>query len=242
MLFRSCRGEGIGEIQICSALTHGNKDHTQFGFDAGVEFPPHNITPSWLNEAVAFHDPFEGLICDYQDVANQYLAENYPEKVYRTVFPSWDNTARRKHRSLVILNGTPQNYEYWLSRTIDRILDSEDGDDQLIFINAWNEWAEGCHLEPDVRYGHAFLEATLSAKNGRRLYSAFSHIGPPPPRLPASFRTDLVSVVRTHTTLNKRKFRKLLSRKPRMHKTLRILSKPWRKFRFLIRKQSDIVS
>jgi hypothetical protein len=236
-----CLKVGIGDIQICSALTHGNKDYTQFGFDAGVEFPPHNIVPPWLNEAVAFDEPFEGLICDYKDVANQYLAESYPGKVYRTVLPSWDNTARRKHRSLVILNGTPQNYEYWLSSTIDRVLDAADAVDELIFINAWNEWAEGCHLEPDVRYGHSFLEATQSAKNGRRRYSSFANVGPPTPKLPASFRTDIISLVRTHSKLNKRRLRKLLSQRQRLHTSLRLLSRPWRKIRFLIQSKSDSI-
>jgi hypothetical protein len=48
-----------------------------------------------------------------------------------------------------------------------------------VFINAWNEWAEGCHLEPDRWFGHDFLQATLNARNGLRRYASFPDIGLP---------------------------------------------------------------
>jgi hypothetical protein len=97
--------------------------------------------------------------------------------VFRGVFPSWDNSARRGAIGTVILNGTPENYEYWLSSAIDRTIEERPGsDDRIVFINAWNEWAEGCHLEPDRKYGHAFLEATQRSRQGTE-QNDWAHVG-----------------------------------------------------------------
>lgn len=239
-----CHSNGIGEIHICAALTHGNQDYLQFGFDSGAEFPPHNISPVWMNDSIAFQDSFEGGVCDYSDIATSYLDRTYDGLVYKSVFPSWDNTARRKHRSLVILNGTPENYEYWLSMTIDLSQDSGNGD-SLIFINAWNEWAEGCHLEPDALYGSAFLDATLSAKTGIRRFTSFSHIGPPSfhevPEVP-SLAEDVIILLLKHA---KRKFhetRKFLKQRSSVVRRLRPLAGSWRRLRNVtstIRRSND---
>jgi Glycosyltransferase WbsX len=88
------------------------------------------------------------------------------DRVYRGVLPSWDNTARRGERGSIILNGTPENYEYWLSEAIRLTRQESPPGERLVFINAWNEWAEGCHLEPCRKNGYAYLEATSRAKAG----------------------------------------------------------------------------
>lgn len=167
------RQSGIGELLLINALTHGNWSYRKYGFDAGVEFPPHNIEKSisYLMPELGFHDKFRGIVPDYKDVAETYLNRDPGDEpeIFRGVYPSWDNTARRKDRALVTLNATPENYEYWLARAISATRTARNGNDGLVFINAWNEWAEGCHLEPDLEHGHAFLEATLRAKTGSRL-------------------------------------------------------------------------
>ncbi len=165
-----CRSIGLGEIHICAALTHGNEDYVKFGFDSGVEFPPHNLRSSNINHDITFHSVFQGNVMQYATVAQSYLDRTYGKsRIFKTVFPSWDNTARTKDRALVVLNGVPDNYEYWLSSTID--FTKRAGMDGLVFINAWNEWAEGCHMEPDQWFGRGFLQATLNAKNGIRRFS-----------------------------------------------------------------------
>jgi len=173
-----CHDNGIGEIHIASSLTRGSWDHLQFGFDAGVEFPPHNITAPNLAGDIGFSKPWRGYIPDYSQVAEQYLKHQYGpvRSVFRGVLPSWDNSARRADDGTVILNGTPENYEYWLSESIRRTRSDFPGEERLLFINAWNEWAEGCHLEPDQKYGHAFLEATLRAKAGEAR-SGWTNVG-----------------------------------------------------------------
>jgi lipopolysaccharide biosynthesis protein len=198
-----CRSVGLGDIHVCAALVHGNEDYKQYGFDSGVEFPPHNLRSPNINDQIKFHDIFKGNVLEYSTIAESYIKRVYKDsKVFKTVFPSWDNTARTKERALVVLNGHPDNYEFWLSSTIDLAKKDQDGE-QLIFINAWNEWAEGCYLEPGRRFGHGFLEATLNSKNGVRRYATFPQIGLPHEENVAhrTFFKDLAAVFRYHLNL-----------------------------------------
>lgn len=77
--------------------------------------------------------------------------------------PRWDNTARRKRDGRILIGSTPQLYKAWLTAALKQTRQRYKGDEQIVFINAWNEWAEGCHLEPDLRYGRGYLEATKQA-------------------------------------------------------------------------------
>jgi glycosyltransferase involved in cell wall biosynthesis len=94
-------------------------------------------------------------------------SENYqqsPYTLFRGVCPSWDNTARRKNKGTVFLHSSPLLYQRWLANAIrDTVQHRSNQDERLIFVNAWNEWAEGAHLEPDERYGYAYLQATRNA-------------------------------------------------------------------------------
>jgi lipopolysaccharide biosynthesis protein len=160
-----CHEVGLGAIHICAALTHGNDNYQQFGCDSGVEFPPHNMRCESVASQLRFDAPFFGYAVQYADVARSFLRRQYVQgsRVFKTVFPSWDNTARTGARAVVVLNGTPANYSRWLGATLAAAQVASSDQEQLVFINAWNEWAEGCHLEPDRRYGDAFLRATLNA-------------------------------------------------------------------------------
>ncbi|MDT3734806.1 MAG: glycoside hydrolase family 99-like domain-containing protein [Denitratisoma sp.] len=160
-----CRTAGIGEIHVCAALTHGNQDYAQFGFDSGVEFPPHNLQSRNLAKNIAFRDPFAGYVVDYREIATTYLERRYQHSnVFRGVFPAWDNTPRTGSRGVIVMGTSPENYECWLAQAIERSARDFPEQERLVFINAWNEWAEGCHLEPDRRYQRRYLEATLAAK------------------------------------------------------------------------------
>jgi lipopolysaccharide biosynthesis protein len=64
---------------------------------------------------------------------------------------------------LILKNATPEVYRDWVTKASLAARDLP-GDDSLVFVNAWNEWAEGAHLEPDLRWGHAFLEAHLAGR------------------------------------------------------------------------------
>jgi lipopolysaccharide biosynthesis protein len=167
------RESGLGELHLVCALTHGNWSYKKYGFDGGVEFPPHNIpgTSIMLTAQLGFQEAFAGTCTDYNEAAEFYLNRDRGEEpdVFRCVYPSWDNTARRKTRASITMNATPENYEFWLHRAIEETRREFPGEERLVFINAWNEWAEGCHLEPDHKFGHAFLKATAKAKRGSDL-------------------------------------------------------------------------
>ncbi len=74
----------------------------------------------------------------------------------------WDNTARLGGRGTVFHGATPQSYEAWL-RSLVTAARLGHPDHRLVFVNAWNEWAEGAHLEPYRRFGTGYLEATRRA-------------------------------------------------------------------------------
>jgi glycosyltransferase involved in cell wall biosynthesis len=151
-------------------------DATQVGFDAKVLFQPQF---SLLSTVDRLDVPNPRLrVYDYQK-AWQVLANPKPVPYlrYDTVFPSWDNTPRTGERGWVVHNSTPQAYEQWLRLALERAL-SRPPDQRVVFVNAWNEWAEGCHLEPDHREGLAYLKATRSALDA--LGRAPVSVGRPP--------------------------------------------------------------
>jgi len=86
----------------------------------------------------------------------------YPR--FAGVSPGWDNTPRRGTGAAGIRDATPAEYQRWLERVLEETITRRQGQDaELVFINAWNEWAEGCHLEPCQQWGRAYLEATAGA-------------------------------------------------------------------------------
>jgi hypothetical protein len=78
------------------------------------------------------------------------------------VMPSWDNAARRRSGATILRGSTPELYQKWLTNVLRTARHSKETDG-IVFLNAWNEWAEGNHLEPCQRWGRAYLEATRAA-------------------------------------------------------------------------------
>jgi lipopolysaccharide biosynthesis protein len=161
-----CRDQGIGDIYLAYTQSFEAVDPANFGFDAAIEFPPNNSSPPNVTDKVQpLHDDFACNVYDWNifvDRSQNYKKPSYT--LFRGVCPSWDNTARRNNKSSILLNSSPLGYQQWLfnaiGETVERFSNPEE---RLIFINAWNEWAEGAHLEPDQRYGYAYLDATRMA-------------------------------------------------------------------------------
>ena len=161
-----CADNGIGEIYIAYTQSFEAANPADYGFDAAIEFPPNNSAPPLITDTVTPASvDFNSTVYDWRALADR--SENYqapPYKLFRSVCPSWDNTPRRKNGSTVFLNSSPAKYQRWLENSIQYTLETEPNpDDRLIFVNAWNEWAEGAHLEPDARYGYAWLQASRNA-------------------------------------------------------------------------------
>jgi hypothetical protein len=163
-----CREEGIGEIHLCAVESFGFNSPLSIGYDSSVQFPPHGITSEEVSSSVKNLDPeFSGKIYDYEEVvASEVNKESplYPR--YPGVMCGWDNTARRKKASHIFLNASPELYEVWLRSAVDKVKVALPPENQFIFINAWNEWAEGTYLEPDKENGYGYLHATKRAMRG----------------------------------------------------------------------------
>jgi len=163
-----CRREGIGDVYLCAAKTYDTADPALYGFDAVVEFPPHGVRVLTVNlQGDSLNAEFAGSVYDYREFVQDLLGRPEPPYVsHPTVMPGWDNTARRPDLANVFINATPEIYEIWLRETVTRVVDHRRSEERLVFINAWNEWAEGAHLEPDLRYGRQYLLATRRALTG----------------------------------------------------------------------------
>lgn len=165
-----CRENGVGEIYLAYTQSFELADPKTYDFDAAIEFPPNNASPTVLTDRVEGLDPeFNGIIYDWNSYVDR--SRDYPRPDYRlirSVCPAWDNSARRKKGGAIFLNNTPGEYATWLNNAMTRTLaDAPTRDERIIFCNAWNEWAEGAHLEPDTRFGYAWLETTRDALDPR---------------------------------------------------------------------------
>lgn len=97
---------------------------------------------------------------DYDQVWEQIIKEKHEQGM--TTFPGafmdWDNSARYKSRATLYRGASPERFEFWFRKLVEGVL-RRPADEHMIFINAWNEWAEGAYLEPDEKYQAKYLEA-----------------------------------------------------------------------------------
>ena len=170
---------GIGELCLARFEADGGgiqqDDPRTIGLDLAIEF-----TPDWrhlggryyvsrkaklamalglLSKAFATHN-----VHDYQIMVDRIMSKPDPAYPFvRCVSPGFDNSPRRASNATILYKNSPRAYQAWLERAINWTPDHNQGDHRMVFINAWNEWAEGNHLEPDALHGRAYLEATRAA-------------------------------------------------------------------------------
>ena len=160
-----CRGNGIGELCIGYVQAFERPDPRAIGFDLAVEFPPNLSTPTNITERQTLLNPdYRGEVLDWRDVARDYSRRPMPGyRLFPGVNCGWDNEARRPGRGRTFLHASPRRYHDWLRSTLTKRLAAVAPHDRVVFINAWNEWAESAVLEPDARSSHHWLQATRSA-------------------------------------------------------------------------------
>jgi len=155
-IFRSeCERNGLPAPFMIGLNAHVDLDFRSIGFDGTMNFEP---------QLGALPGPGEsGLkIYDYPIARQRMAARKKAYPSYPCIFVSWDNTPRRGENGICFLNTSPSVFKQGLSKVIESTL-SKPLDDRIVFVNAWNEWAEGNHLEPDLKYGLQWLEAVRDA-------------------------------------------------------------------------------
>lgn len=152
---------GLPGLHIC-AVEWMASDPRPLGLDALVGFPPHNFAQFDCRKSVSgLSKAFTGRIFDYaKGVKRAIEPSERPYTYYRGVMPAWDNTARRKANATIYHGASPAIFEYWLWSVAKEASEKASSKDHFVFVNAWNEWAEGACLEPDQRHGLEWLEAT----------------------------------------------------------------------------------
>jgi glycosyltransferase involved in cell wall biosynthesis len=148
----------------------GDTDPTKFGFDGAVEFPPHKIAEGMrpINASLqAFDFNFSAAVFPYEKLVERSVDEPAPDyPLIKSALPGWDNDARRQGAGMTIHGSTPAAYQDWLERLIGFAERNPFLGEKIVCVNAWNEWAEGAYLEPDLHFGSAYLNATARAVFG----------------------------------------------------------------------------
>ncbi len=156
-------------------------DPKEINFDAAIEFAPDwrlketsvNTQENMYSDFIKDKKVFSGKgpeLYDYNLVVNNMISREVPEyKYFRGAFPSWDNTPRRGSKGAIFWGSNAKIFQYFVSKQIkntqkNKVLNVEE---KFVFLNAWNEWGEGCHIEPDKESGYSNLLAIKSAVAGK---------------------------------------------------------------------------
>ena len=146
---------------------HVGRNFQNDGFDAILAFEPQlGALPGAFDDAFSLRKLWRNLrlgvmsgklkVYDYTEARQRMSSLLRPFPTIPCVFAGWDNTARRGQNGLIIVNSSPQAFGNALEVEIAKLRTSSDGD-PILFINAWNEWAEGNHLEPCAKWGRKHL-------------------------------------------------------------------------------------
>lgn len=138
-----------------------------FGFDGSVVFPPHNMGEKFKSE-IKTSSNFAGNFYDLDCAYKKIITDEYVDWVrYPGIFTGWDNSPRRGPRGDIFIGESPGKFQAALETLIHRTCKQHPLGERAVFINAWNEWAEGTYLEPDSHFGHMWLEAVKNATRNR---------------------------------------------------------------------------
>jgi len=137
----------------------------QLGIDA-VSFYRHRIVEHYLPPGIflkklyylyraAFRRP---AIFSYRKAMKYFLMPGpSPVNEYPAIIPNWDSTPRLGYKGVVLHNSTPELFRKHVTETLNKVK-TKPYDRRIVFLKSWNEWAEGNYIEPDLRFGKAYLE------------------------------------------------------------------------------------
>lgn len=148
-------------------------DPRDFGFDACMmqKLPPKNGRVPWRFPDAKFKVLLGGgrhklTVYTYEEMIPFLLRKNDADFMdYPCVLPNWDNTPRTGMNGLVFHGATPELFRCHLGEAFSKVADHAP-ENKILFIKAWNEWAEGNHLEPDLKFGRGFLEVLRQELRG----------------------------------------------------------------------------
>ncbi|MFI7311053.1 glycoside hydrolase family 99-like domain-containing protein [Streptomyces hygroscopicus] len=134
------------------------------GVDAIIDFQPSRAETYEEHHVECLDGKSTVRVVGYDQVI-QSAQKAFEESkfTYPCVTPGWDSTPRKSYRGLVIHGATPDKYSKWLEQTLLTFRPESDTEN-LVFVNAWNEWGESCYLEPDMHWGDAYLRGTARAR------------------------------------------------------------------------------
>lgn len=157
------KSNGFEDIYLISMQNFKEINPYNMGFDAAVEFAPQ--LSSHYPEKIKVKETFKDLLntnatlADIKEVIDNMTYRNrvnYPR--VKCICPSWDNSPRRKNKGArILLNASPSKFKTFLKIAIRESISNNLPANGMLFINAWNEWGEGAHLEPDERFGYQYL-------------------------------------------------------------------------------------
>jgi lipopolysaccharide biosynthesis protein len=159
------RAAGVGELFIVAVDFGGERgldNMPEHGVDASLGFPPHNHLWQKVPEGVIDVDGrFKGMVLSYAALAEDAclrLRSGEGTPSFPGVMVAFDNTPRRQWGPHIWFGSNPYTFRRWLAVAVESVAERP-SDERLVFVNAWNEWAEGAVLEPTDRFGRTFLLA-----------------------------------------------------------------------------------
>ncbi len=172
-----CQEAGLGNPYLIGVKENTfDGDLLALGFDAQSEFHPGTVFRYCkdITGEITFMQDFGGIVLDYEDlVRNKKYLSFRAIKLHRAIMPMWDNTPRRNNTAMIYQGASPGLYKEWLKDILRETRNNQELDAPFLFVNAWNEWGESAYLEPDRKYGYAFLKATREAlEETREAYSS----------------------------------------------------------------------
>lgn len=158
---------GLPGLHIVATNAFGFNDFRSINFDAIVEFPPHGVVVNSITDTVdLLNSNYKGNVYDYTDTVNfclDRLNNDIPDTIAKNYYPcvmtGWDNEARKPGKGNVFYRATPLEFNRWLKGAYEWSKTNHNNNENFVFVNAWNEWAEGTYLEPDRKFGYAYLNA-----------------------------------------------------------------------------------